>query len=84
MPERVPADAPPAFFLVASDDTSHVAPVVSLLDKYRQAGRPVEAHILSGGGHGFKMGTRSKLAAVRNWPPRLADWLADNSILAAK
>jgi acetyl esterase/lipase len=84
VPDRIPTNAPPAFFLVASDDASHVAPVVSLLEKYRQAGRPVEAHILSGGGHGFKLGARSKLAAVRNWPQRLADWLADNSILPEK
>jgi acetyl esterase/lipase len=81
VPERVPADAPPAFFLVANDDAGHSDVVISLLEKYRQAHRPVEAHIFAGGGHGFNMGTRSKLSSIKNWPQRMTDWLADNDFL---
>jgi hypothetical protein len=55
--------------------------ILSLLDKYRAAKLPVEAHILSGGNHGFNMGYRSNLKAVRSWPQRMADWMADMHLL---
>jgi acetyl esterase/lipase len=80
---EIPADAPPAFFLVANDDHSHVRPVIAQLEKYRAAKRPVEVHIYSKGGHGFNMGNRSKLASIKGWPQRMADWLADNGFLNA-
>jgi acetyl esterase/lipase len=78
---EIPADAPPAFFLVANDDHSHVRPVLAQLEKYRAAKRPVEVHLYAKGGHGFNMGNRSKLASIKGWPQRLADWLADNGVL---
>ena len=74
-------DAPPAFFVVANDDTSHVGPVISQLQKYEQAKRPIEVHLYSHGGHGFNLGQRSKLKSIKDWPQRLSDWLADNAIL---
>jgi len=77
----VPADAPPAFLLVANDDQSHVKPVLDQMAKYEEAKRPVEVHLLAKGGHGFGMGTRSKFASVRAWPQRLTEWLADSGIL---
>jgi len=79
--ERIPEDAPPAFFLVAMDDTSHVRPVLSQLEKYWQAKRPVEVHLYAKGGHGFNLGARSKLTSIKTWPQRMADWLADNNFL---
>lgn len=78
---EIPADAPPAFFLVANDDNSHVGPVLAQLEKYRAARRPVEVHLYARGGHGFNLGQRSKLASINAWPHRLADWLADNNLL---
>ncbi|MGD0465012.1 MAG: alpha/beta hydrolase [Tepidisphaeraceae bacterium] len=81
IPDVVPPDAPPAFMLVASDDTAQADVVLSLLQKYRKAGRPVEAHFFARGGHAFNMGDRSKLASIRSWPQRMADWLADSNIL---
>ncbi|MEK7782279.1 MAG: alpha/beta hydrolase [Verrucomicrobiota bacterium] len=78
---EIPTDAPPAFFLVANDDHSHVRPVIAQLEKYRAAKRPVEVHLYSKGGHGFNLGNRSKLASIKGWPQRLADWLADNDFL---
>jgi len=78
---EIPADAPPAFFLVANDDNSHVGPVIAQLEKYRQAKRPVEVHLYARGGHGFNMGNRSKLASINSWPQRMADWLQDNNFL---
>jgi acetyl esterase/lipase len=77
----IPADAPPAFFLVANDDTSHVGPVLAQLEKYRAAKLPVEVHLYARGGHGFNMGNRSKLASIHSWPQRMADWLADSGFL---
>jgi len=77
----IPADAPPAFFLVANDDNSHVGPVLTQLEKYRAAKRPVEVHIYAKGGHGFNLGNRAKLASIKGWPQRMADWLADNGFL---
>lgn len=77
----IPADAPPAFFLVANDDTSHVGPVLAQLEKYRAAKIPVEVHLYARGGHGFNLGGRSKLASIHGWPERLSDWLKDNDFL---
>jgi acetyl esterase/lipase len=80
----VAADAPPAFFVVADDDSPViVGSVLSQLEKYRQASRPIEVHLYAHGGHGFNMGNRSKLASIKGWPQRMADWLADNGILTA-
>jgi hypothetical protein len=52
-----------------------------LLQKYDKAHRPVEAHIFSQGGHAFNMGDRSKLATIKSWPQRMADWLKDSGYL---
>ena len=81
IPEAVPKDAPPAFLLVANDDAGASGVIASLFQKYRNAGAPVEAHVLARGGHGFNMGNRSALASVKTWPQRLADWLADSGFL---
>jgi acetyl esterase/lipase len=81
IPETIPRDAPPAFLLVANDDRGAARNIVNLLNRYREARVSVEAHILARGGHGFNMGNRSKLASVKAWPQRMADWLADNGIL---
>jgi acetyl esterase/lipase len=81
IPGTVPADAPPAFLVAANDDPCCAVPTLDVLMRYRAAGAPVEAHILSGGQHGFNMGQRSKLRAVQAWSQRLADWLADRGLL---
>lgn len=81
IPMTVPGDAPPAFLIAANDDECCAAPVVKLLERYREAKAPIEAHILSGGSHGFNMGYRSKLQAVKTWPQRMADWLSDMGLL---
>ena len=83
IPDSVPADAPPAFLVVANDDTGAARVVFELLRKYREAKAPVEAHIFARGGHAFNMGLRSKLITLKSWPQRLADWLADNGFLSS-
>lgn len=81
IPDVIPTNAPPAFLLSANDDRGPAAVITRLLQKYRAARLPVEAHILARGGHAFNMGDRSKLASVKGWPQRLADWLADSDML---
>jgi acetyl esterase/lipase len=80
IPEALPADAPPAFLLVANDDGS-TRSVLRLFQAYRTARAPVEVHVFAKGAHAFNMGTRSKLSTIKNWPQRLADWMADNNLL---
>jgi dienelactone hydrolase len=72
---------PPAFFLSAVDDKGPAKAIDEMLTKYREAGVPIEVHLYSRGGHAFNMGLRSKLKTFQHWPERLADWMADNSIL---
>jgi acetyl esterase/lipase len=81
VPDIVPADAPPAFMLAANNDQCCSLPVVSLLQKYRAAKVPIEVHIYAQGDHAFNMGYRSPFITLKNWPQRLADWMADNNIL---
>jgi len=81
IPDVVPPTAPPAFLLAADDDQCCSPPVIKLLQRYREARIPVEAHIYTQGSHGFNMGNRSKLFSIKGWPQRLADWLADNHFL---
>jgi acetyl esterase/lipase len=83
IPDTIPAGAPVAFLLAADDDACCSGPVVKLLQAYRAANIPVEAHIFTKGGHGFNMGYRSSLATLKGWPQRLADWMADNHLLKA-
>lgn len=82
IPETIPADAPPAFLLVAANDGA-ANNILDLTKKYRAAKRPVEAHILGTGGHGFNMGDRAKEKTVNTWPQRLLDWLSDQGLLKA-
>lgn len=81
IPEKLPSDAPAALLVIAGDDVSHMGAVVKLLEGYREAKRPVEAHIFSYGGHGFNMGSHSKFASIKDWPQRMTDWMTDNDIL---
>ena len=81
IPDDIPADAPPIFLLVADDDVCCSPSVMKLLEGYRKAKVPVEAHIFTKGDHGFNMGNRSRLKSINTWPQRLADWLSDNNYL---
>jgi len=81
IPERLPSNAPPIFLLAAADDSFAAEPVGELFRLYRAAGRPVELHFLDRGGHGFNLGRRSPLKAVRRWPERLADWLESRELI---
>lgn len=81
IPDILPGGLPPAFFLTATDDTGPLKTLTRLMEQHQANGGNVEAHFLGGGGHGFNLGNRSKRQAVRRWPERLVDWLADSGIL---
>ncbi len=81
IPDVIPADAPPALILAANDDPCCSISLMKLLEGYRNAKVPVEAHLFTQGAHGFNMGQRSKLKSISTWPQRLADWLSDNNWL---
>jgi acetyl esterase/lipase len=83
VPDSIPADAPPAFLLVASDDEYGCdQTTLELFSKLHSAHVPVEAHFLARGKHAFNMGDRSSFVSVRGWPQRMADWLKDSGYLA--
>ena len=77
----IPAGSPPAFFVVANDDTSHVKPVLDQLAQYEAAKLPVEVPLYARGAHGFGMGGRSKFSSISHWTQRLTEWLGDSGFL---
>jgi acetyl esterase/lipase len=82
IPDVVPADTPPAFLICATDDDFGCDKVtLNLYERFRAAKVPVEAHFIVRGRHAFNMGERSKYAAIRGWPMRMADWLGDSGFL---
>ncbi|WP_082458570.1 alpha/beta hydrolase [Sphingomonas sp. Leaf10] len=72
--QHVTGATPPTFLLHAMDDGA-VVPDNSLLmmAALRTAGRPVEAHFLTEGGHGFGVGTATMPAG--HWVEMLDRWL---------
>jgi acetyl esterase/lipase len=81
IPEKIPADAPPAFLLGAADD-EYVADVLfDLTRKFHAAGVQLETHIYAQGKHGFNMGQRSQYVSIRRWRDRLGEWLEDRGYL---
>ena len=83
IPENIPANAPPAFFLAANDDQGPARIIATVFPKYRAAKIPIEIHLFSHGGHAFNMGNRSKLLTLKGWPSRLSDWMNDNGLLSS-
>jgi acetyl esterase/lipase len=70
---KTPADAPPAFIAVASDDFIVVPGSLLIYNNWRAAGRPVELHAYAEGGHGF--GIKPIGMPVDGWLDRFVDWL---------
>lgn len=70
---RLPADAPPAFFLVAHDDGTNPVEAALLYLEYQQQHLPAELHICTKGGHGF--GMRKDKHPINSWPDRCGEWM---------
>lgn len=76
----VPADAPPAFILAATDDPLRLAPhSVSMYQAWTAARKPAELHLYSKGGHGF--GMRKQNLPSDRWHLLFTDWLESNGFL---
>jgi len=72
--DPVPADAPPMFITVATDDTFHLVPdSIALYQKWTAAHKSAELHIYAKGGHGF--GARPHGIPTDHWIDRFAEWL---------
>ncbi|MBO3760451.1 alpha/beta hydrolase [Ciceribacter sp. L1K22] len=69
----VPADAPPMFLALASDDPLFGAQGYGLVDSWRKAGSAVEFHLFERGGHGF--GMRQQEVTSDRWPLLLQAWM---------
>jgi acetyl esterase/lipase len=70
----VPADAPPACFVVAHDDGRNPIEAAMLYLAYKRHGLPAELHVYAQGGHGFGM-RRQPGRPVSDWPARVAEWM---------
>jgi acetyl esterase/lipase len=76
----VPADAPPMFVAIALDDPlfAKTRPI-GLIDAWRDARIPVEAHLYERGGHGFGMAHRSQASAL--WIDQFYAWMKDRRLI---
>jgi acetyl esterase/lipase len=79
----VPADAPPAFFVVAHDDGRNPIEATMLYLEYKRHGIPADLHVYAQGGHGFGM-LRQPGRPVSDWPARTAEWMAGMGFTAAE
>ena len=78
---EVPTDAPPAFMVVAFDDTPKAAPITNYMLKLKAAGVQAELHVYTHGGHGFGVRTDRPNLPISSWPARFTDWLGDLGML---
>ena len=76
----VPANAPPLFAVIASDDPLFAGKGFGLLDAWQAAGKPVEFHMYERGGHGFGLGRADTTSTA--WFPAFIDWLGMHGMLA--
>jgi acetyl esterase/lipase len=77
---RVTADAPPLFFVHATDDPiSEVDHSVIMYLAVKRARVPAELHVYATGGHGF--GVRKVDHPCSTWTRSCVDWLRQQSLL---
>lgn len=70
---EVPANAPPMFVAMASDDPLSGKAGHGLIESWIDAGKSVEFHSFRSGGHGFGLGYRNGTTA--GWIDLLANWI---------
>lgn len=76
---QVPVDAPPMFIAVANDDGIASLTSIHLLSEWKAAGKSVELHFYSKGGHGFGMAGHGLPA--NQWIERYGEWLEVQGLL---
>jgi len=79
-PVEVPADAPPMFNVIATDDFLFRGQF-GVVKSWFEAGRPVEFHLYQNGGHGFGLGNPDRTS--NRWFDAFMHWLEVNDFLAA-
>ncbi|MCP3735923.1 alpha/beta hydrolase [Sphingomonas sp. RP10(2022)] len=78
----VPADAPPMFVAMATDDPLSGRAGYGLVESWVVARRPVEFHAYQRSGHGFGAGVKG--TTTEGWLDGLLRWIAFNGFLKAK
>ena len=78
-PVAVPAEAPPMFVALASDDPLFGNAGFGLIESWKAAKRPVEFHLYEQGGHGF--GMYPKPTTSTGWFEAFARWLGMHGML---
>lgn len=77
---RLPANAPPLFFVHASDDPiSEVEHSIGMHVALKRAGIHSDLHVYASGGHGF--GVRPTSGSCSAWTQACADWLLNRGFL---
>ncbi len=69
----VPDDAAPMFFACAADDGIVAAHADKLYTAWKSAGKSIEFHVYSKGGHGF--GMRKQGLPIDNWIEQFREWM---------
>ncbi|WP_116125761.1 alpha/beta hydrolase [Lewinella sp. IMCC34183] len=77
-PVDVPADAPPMFSAIASDDFLFGGQF-GVIESWYNAKIPVEFHLYQNGGHGFGLGNPDRTS--NQWFPAFTHWLDVNKFL---
>lgn len=80
-PVDVPADAPPMFNVIATDDFLFKGQF-GVIDSWYKAGIPVEFHLYQNGGHGFGLGNPNRTS--NRWFEAFTHWLTVNGFLEKK
>lgn len=75
-------DAPPMFLLCAADDPIAAKSITQQYQDWHAAGKPVELHIYSKGGHGF--GAKKQGLPVDDWLERFYEWMNAQGLLASR
>lgn len=82
-PMQVPSDAPPMFVAIAADDFLLANQKgLPLLDSYRAAGRSIEFHLFSAGGHGFADSAAG--SPEEDWLDLLYRWMRTQRFLISE
>lgn len=69
----VPSDAPPLFIALATDDPFIPDGNMSMYSAWKAAGRQVELHSYSKGGHDWNMIQQD--LPIKHWIERFGEWL---------
>lgn len=70
---KVTEKTPPAFLIVAHDDSKFVEGSARFYIEMKRKERPCELHIFSKGGHGF--GFANTKEEIRQWPALAGEWI---------